>query len=215
MTSNLRVIDQLNQLTDYEIGWQQQREIHAEVVAGTAPSTVLYVEHSEVFTAGKRTQPSDLPIDGSRVIEVDRGGRITWHGPGQLVGYPIVRLPNPIDVMEYVQRLELAMMNVCAEFNIETIRVPGRTGVWVPAHNSQAEKKICAIGVRVARGVTMHGFALNCNPDLDWYSRIVPCGIDDAGVTSITAETGTNVSVEDCKTLVMSKISEQLVGWCL
>lgn len=194
------------------MAWEQQRQIHSEVVAG-GPNTVLYVEHPSVFTAGKRTRPEDLPTDGSRVIEVDRGGRITWHGPGQLVAYPIVRLPEPVDVMEFVRRLEAAVMSVCGSYGLDTIRVEGRTGVWLPADEMGIERKIAAIGVRVARGVTMHGLALNANPDLDWFERIVPCGIADADVTSLTKELGREVTVQEVAPLLISKLTAELEGW--
>ena len=205
-------IEQLTALTDYDAAWEQQRRIHAEVVAG-GPSTVLYVEHPSVFTAGKRTRPEDLPLDGSRVVEVDRGGRITWHGPGQLVAYPIVRLPDPVDVMEFVHRLEAAIMRVCASYGLETMRVEGRTGVWLPATDSKRERKIAAIGVRVARGVTMHGLALNANPDLDWFNRIVPCGISDADVTSLSVELDREVSVAEVAPILITELTASLEGW--
>ena len=212
-TANIEVIDQLGALTDYQTAWDFQREIHADVVAGKRASTLILVEHLDVFTAGKRTQPTDLPWDGSEVIEVDRGGRITWHGPGQLVGYPIVKLPNPVDVMDYVHKLEQAIMNVCKMYGIETKRVDDRTGVWVPADEKGPERKIAAIGVRIAKGVTMHGFALNCNCDLNAYSRIVPCGISDAGVTNLSQETGREVSINDVKEQVVDELMKNLVGW--
>ena len=177
--------------------WQQQRDIHARVVAGAQPDTVILVEHESVYTAGKRTAPWDRPLDGTPVVDVDRGGRITWHGPGQLVGYPIIRLAEPVDVVKYVRRLEDAVMAVCAEFGIGTIRVNDRSGVWLPATAHQRERKICAIGVRVAKGVTMHGFALNCEPDLSAFTKIVPCGISDADVTSLSRELGRRVSIAD------------------
>ena len=207
-------IEQLTELTDYAAAWEQQRAIHAEVVAG-GPSTVLYVEHPSVFTAGKRTRPEDLPVDGSEVIEVDRGGRITWHGPGQLVAYPIVRLPDPVDVMEFVHRLEDAVMRVCAGYGLATIRVEGRTGVWLPAADGKLERKIAAIGVRVARGVTMHGLALNANPDLGWFGRIVPCGIDDADVTSLSQELGRDVTVAEVAPILITELTASLEGWVL
>jgi lipoyl(octanoyl) transferase len=213
--SELRIRNQLGQLTDYESAWEQQRVIHAEVVAGAQPSTVLFVEHPSIFTAGKRTQMSDRPVDGSRVVEVDRGGRITWHGPGQLVGYPIIKLPDPVDVMEYVHRIEAAIMDVCRDFGIQTFLVDSRTGVWVSGNGVGQERKIAAIGVRVAKGVTMHGFSLNCNPDLAEYSRIVPCGIEDAGVTSISQELGREVTIQEVSAQVMAAINKQLLGWAL
>lgn len=182
---------------DYRSMWALQREIHAEVVAGDRPDTVVLVEHSSVYTAGKRTAAWDRPVDATEVIDVDRGGRITWHGPGQLVGYPIVRLREPLDVVEYVRRLERAIIDVCAGYELETLRVEDRSGVWLPATDSRRERKICAIGVRVAKGVSMHGFALNCSPDLTAFDKIVPCGIADADVTSLSAELGRTVDISE------------------
>jgi lipoyl(octanoyl) transferase len=184
---------------DYQQTWDLQRQLHAEVVAGTRPDTVLLLEHASVYTAGKRTEPGDRPIDGTPVVEVDRGGKITWHGPGQLVGYPIVKLPEATGVVDYVRRLEEAMIRAFADLDLVTGRVTGRSGVWLPADPSPSsgngvepparpERKIAAIGVRVAAGTTMHGFAINVHPDLTWFDRIVPCGITDAGVTSLAAE---------------------------
>jgi lipoyl(octanoyl) transferase len=182
---------------DYLDAWAEQRRLHAEVVAGTTPDTVLLLEHPSVYTAGKRTQPSDRPLDGTPVVEVDRGGQITWHGPGQLVGYPIVTLPgvgeaSSVDVVAYVRRMEQMLIDVCAEFGVVADRVKGRSGAWVGG-----DRKIAAIGIRVARGVTQHGFALNCNSDLSAYDKIVACGIADARATSISAEAGRDVSVAD------------------
>lgn len=182
---------------EYLAAWDLQRELHARVSAGEEPSTVLLLEHPPVYTAGKRTASYERPVDGTPVIDVDRGGRITWHGPGQLVGYPIVRLASPVDVLVYVRSLEEALIRVCADFGIRTERVEGRTGVWVPADERGRERKIAAIGVRVAQGTTMHGFALNCDPDLSWFTRIVPCGIPDADVTSLSVELGRLVTVAE------------------
>lgn len=212
-TAKIEVIDHTGDLTDYRTAWDFQKLIHSEVVSGNRPNTLIFVEHLDVFTAGKRTQATDLPWDGSEVIEVDRGGRITWHGPGQLVCYPIVKLPSPVDVMDYVHKLEQAVMNVCSDFAIETKRVDERTGVWVPQDDNGLDRKIAAIGVRVAKGVTMHGLAINCNCDLSAYSRIVPCGISDAGVTSISKEIGREVTVQDVKERLRSELLENLVGW--
>lgn len=178
-------------LVDYGEAWDLQRRIHAQVAAGTRPGTVILLEHASVYTAGKRTEPHERPLDGTPVIDVDRGGKITWHGPGQLVGYPILRLPEAFGVVDHVRRLEDALIAVLAEFDLPTGRVPGRSGVWLPADATRPERKIAAIGVRVASGTTMHGFALNVDPDLSWFGRIIPCGITDAGVTSIAAELGT------------------------
>jgi lipoyl(octanoyl) transferase len=188
-------------LVDYRTAWAEQQRIHAGVVAGTEPGTVLLLEHPSVYTAGKRTHRDDRPVDGSEVIDVDRGGRITWHGPGQLVGYPIVRLPDPVDVVAYVRRVEQVLIDVCAEFGVATTRFtergPSWSGVWIPADANGGDRKIGAIGIRVARGVTQHGFALNCDCDLAAYDRIVPCGIREAGVTSLSAELGRDVPVAE------------------
>jgi len=181
----------------YQEAWDLQRELHAQVVAGEVDDTVVLVEHEPVYTAGRRTAAWDRPVDGTPVVDVDRGGRITWHGPGQLVGYPIVRLREPVDVVRYVRALEQAVMDTCAHFGLETMRVEDRSGVWLPASGERRERKICAIGVRVAKGVTMHGFALNCSPDLHEFDRIVPCGISDADVTSLSAELGREVTVAE------------------
>jgi lipoyl(octanoyl) transferase len=193
---------------DYERAWQMQRELHERVVAGEAPDTVLLLEHLPVYTAGKRTAAYERPTDGTPVIDVDRGGRITWHGPGQLVGYPIVKLVGFIDVVAYVRRLEEALIRVCADLGLSTGRVEGRTGVWLPADDRGRERKIAAIGIRVARGVTMHGFALNCDPDLSWFQQIVPCGIPDADVTSLTAELGRDVTVAEVLPLTEKHLFE-------
>ncbi len=163
---------------------------------------MILLQHPDVYTAGRSTSAWERPLDGTPVVDVDRGGKITWHGPGQLVGYPIVALPIPLDVVSYVRRLEQALMGVCAELNVEAMRVAGRTGVWLPATQTAPERKIAAIGVRVSRRVTMHGFALNCEPRLDAFSRIVPCGITDAGVTSLSEELGRRVTVEEVLPLV-------------
>ena len=234
---------------DYEEAWQEQRRVHAARVADEIPDTCLLLEHSPVYTAGRRTADDERPLDGTPVIDVDRGGKITWHGPGQLVGYPILKLPRPVDVVAHVRRLEEALIRTCAEFGLETTRVEGRSGVWVlgealperrseegsaaglqldldprtagtapgrpeedeeydprlrgpeyaPSNAGQrgADRKVAAIGIRVAKGVTMHGFALTCDSDTTWFDRIVPCGIRDAGVTSLSAELGRRVSVRE------------------
>jgi lipoyl(octanoyl) transferase len=188
-------------LVPYEQAWDMQRELHARRVDGDVPDTLLLLQHPSVYTAGRRTEAHERPFDGTPVIDVDRGGKITWHGPGQLVGYPIIALPDPIDVVAYVRRLEAALIEVCAGFGLTTRRVEGRSGVWVAADEPGAgfrpERKVAAIGVRVARGVTMHGFALNCDPDLTAFGAIVPCGIPDAGVTSLSAEIGRDITVAD------------------
>ena len=184
-------------LVDYREAWETQRRLHDAVVAGTQPDTILLLEHPSVFTAGKRTEPLDRPMDGTPVVDVDRGGKITWHGPGQLVGYPIVKLADPIDVVAYVRRVEQLLIDVCAEFGVSTERVEGRSGAWVRADDRGPDRKIAAIGIRVARGVTQHGFAINGDCDLANFDRFVPCGIRDAGVTSLSAELGRPVTVVD------------------
>jgi lipoyl(octanoyl) transferase len=155
-----------------------------------------------VYTAGKRTEPWDRPQDGTPVVDVDRGGKITWHGPGQLVGYPIVKLPDPMDVVAYVRRVEQMLIDVCAELGLSTTRIDGRSGVWIPADDRGPDRKVAAIGIRVARGVTLHGFAINCDCDLGAFDRIVPCGIRDAGVTSVSAELGRTVTVAEALPIV-------------
>ncbi|MFF0878209.1 lipoyl(octanoyl) transferase LipB [Micromonospora aurantiaca (nom. illeg.)] len=184
-------------LLDYQAAWDEQRRLHEAVVAGEQGDTVLLLEHLSVYTAGKRTEPWDRPMDGTPVVDVDRGGKITWHGPGQLVGYPIVRLPDPVDVVAYVRRTEQLLIDVCAEFGLSAGRVEGRSGVWVPEDDRGPARKVAAIGIRVARGVTLHGFSVNCDCDLGFFDRIVPCGIRDAGVTSLTAELGRPITVAD------------------
>ncbi|MFJ5275520.1 lipoyl(octanoyl) transferase LipB [Streptomyces parvulus] len=220
---------------EYQEAWDEQRRVHAARFADEIPDTVLLLEHPPVYTAGRRTEESERPLDGTPVIDVDRGGKITWHGPGQLVGYPIQKLPRPVDVVAHVRRLEEALIRTCAEFGLETTRVEGRSGVWVLGEPKQAtalgglsldldprltddefdprmngpeyapsnagqrreDRKIAAIGIRVAKGVTMHGFALNVNPDNKWFDRIIPCGIRDAGVASLSNELGRDVTIEE------------------
>jgi lipoyl(octanoyl) transferase len=177
---------------DYEAAWQTQREVHAAVAAGEKPETVLLLEHSSVFTAGKRTEEYEKPTDGTPVINVDRGGKITWHGPGQLVGYPIMRLPEPIDVVGYVRWLEQVLIDTIAEFGVIGQRVGGRSGVWVDV-NGEFEK-VAAIGIRVAEKTTMHGFALNCDNSLQPYDTIVACGISDARTTTLEILTGKKIT---------------------
>jgi lipoyl(octanoyl) transferase len=181
----------------YDDAWALQRQVHAEVVAGGG-DVVLLLEHPPVYTAGKRTLPHERPFDGTPVVDVDRGGKITWHGPGQVTGYPIVRLADPVDVVAYVRRLEQVLIDVCEELGLTTGRVEGRSGVWT----TDGQRKVAAIGIRVAQGVTMHGFALNCDPDLSAYGRIVPCGIADATVTSLSAELGRDVTTADALPLL-------------
>ncbi len=183
---------------DYETAWAYQREVHAAVVAGDLPDPTRLLEHSAVYTAGKRTEDRQRPVDGTPVIEVDRGGLITWHGPGQLVGYPIVFLRAvPIDVVAHVRRLEEVMIRTCADFGVAVERVDGRSGVWVRSDERGGDRKLGAIGVRVSRRVTMHGFALNCDADLSWADNIIACGIEDAGVSSLTREAGRTITVPE------------------
>ncbi len=225
---------------EYHAAWQEQRRVHTARFAGEIPDTCLLLEHQPVYTAGRRTEDNERPLDGTPVVDVDRGGKITWHGPGQLVGYPILQLPRPVDVIAHVRRLEEAVIQVCEEFGVATTRVEGRSGVWVlgdsldggrpgglgagglsldfdprlndeefdprlsgpeyaPSNAGQRreDRKLCNIGIRVAKGVTMHGFALNCDPDITSFDRIVPCGIRDAGVTSLSQEAGRTVSVTE------------------
>jgi lipoyl(octanoyl) transferase len=184
-------------LVDYREAWAEQQRLHEAVAAGEQPDTVLLLEHPSVFTAGKRTEPADRPFDGTPVVDVDRGGKITWHGPGQLVGYPILKLADPIDVVAYVRRVEQMLIDVCAEFGVTASRVDGRSGAWVRGDGTRPDRKIAAIGIRVARGVTLHGFSLNCDCDLGNFDRFVPCGIRDAGVTSLSAELGRDVTVAE------------------
>ncbi|MET9267988.1 lipoyl(octanoyl) transferase LipB [Amycolatopsis sp. NPDC004079] len=197
---------------DYTEAWDLQREILAARADETGPDTMLLLEHPSVYTAGKRTEPEDRPSDGTPVIDVDRGGKITWHGPGQLVGYPILKLADPIDVMHYVRRLEEALIAVCDRFGVRTGRVEGRSGVWIPADERGIERKIAAIGIRVQRGVTMHGFELNCNADLAAFDNIVPCGIRDAGVTSLSYELRRDVPVAEVLPLAKELVLAALEG---
>jgi len=195
----------------YLDAWDTQRQMHAARVADEIDDTVLLLEHDPVYTAGKRTEVWERPTDAAiPVIDVDRGGRITWHGPGQLTGYPIVRLPDPVDVVSHVRRLEEVRIAVCAEAGVATTRVDGRSGVWVRADDRGPDRKVAAIGVRVARGVTMHGFALNCDCDLAAFHAIVPCGITDAGVTSLTQETGRRITVTDVLQIVERELERVL-----
>ena len=195
---------------DYQAAWDRQREVHAAVVASEEPDTVLLLEHATVYTAGKRTEPHERPLDGTPVIDVDRGGKITWHGPGQLVGYPIVHLPSPVDVVAHVRRLEAMMIAVCADLGVTAGRIEGRSGVWVSADESGPDRKIGAIGIRVSQSVTMHGFALNCDCDLSWAQVIVPCGIADAGVTSLSKELRRDVPVNEVLPYVEKHLTDIL-----
>lgn len=196
----------------YAEAWELQRRLHADVVAGERPGTVVLVEHESVYTAGRRTASWDRPVDGTPVVDVDRGGRITWHGPGQLVAYPVVPLRAPVDVVAYVRTLEQAVIDVCAGLGLEAGRVEGRSGVWFPADEDRRERKVAAIGVRVARGVTMHGLALNCDPGLEAFSHIVPCGITDADVTSLTLEAGRPVTIAEVEPLLREHLLAALAG---
>ena len=196
---------------EYRTAWQLQRDLAEARVAGGA-DTLLLLEHRPVYTAGRRTRPHELPTDGTRVVDTDRGGKITWHGPGQLVGYPIIGLAEPLDVVNYVRRLEESLIRVCAGLGLETIRVDGRSGVWVPRGAGRPARKVAAIGVRVSRATTLHGFALNCDCDLDAFTSIVPCGISDAGVTSLSAELGRSVTVDDVRTAVAAAVCDALDG---
>ncbi len=198
-------------IVDYRVAWQRQRELADARVAGGS-DTLLLLEHPAVYTAGRRTEPHERPVDGTPVIDTDRGGKITWHGPGQLVGYPIIGLAEPLDVVNYVRRLEEALIKVCADLGLDAGRVPGRSGVWVPGTDGRPDRKVAAIGVRVSRATTLHGFALNCDCDLNAFSAIVPCGISDAGVTSLSAELRRPVSVEDVQTAVADAVCDALDG---
>ena len=197
-------------LLDYHEGWALQRRIHAEVAAGTRPDSLILCEHEAVFTAGKRTAADERPTDGTPVVDVDRGGRITWHGPGQLTGYPILRLPDRHEVVAFVRDLEAMMIDVAARFGVTGERVEGRSGVWV--RTPDGWDKIGAIGLRVEQGVTMHGFALNCSNDLAPYDRIVACGIRDAGVTTLSALAGRTITPADAATIVLEHFREGVLG---
>lgn len=195
-------------LVGYEAALEMQRQFHKEIVAGTRSNSLILLEHPSVFTAGKRTQDFERPIDGTPVIDVDRGGRITWHGPGQLVGYPIVKLLKPTELVGFVRTLESALIEVCSHFGIKSQRVDGRSGVWIC--DEKGERKIAAIGIRVASGVTMHGFALNVSPDLAAFGQIVPCGIDDAAVTSMARELGREIAVSEVISIIEKEITAAL-----
>ena len=195
-------------LVEYQKAWESQRAIHQDVVDGKRPNTLLLLEHPSVFTAGRRTDDSERPTDGTPVIDVDRGGRITWHGPGQLVGYPIVKLSKPTEMVGFVREIESGLIAVCSDLGLETQRIDGRSGVWV--RDDQGDRKIAAIGIRVAKGVTMHGFALNVNPDLSPFKTIVPCGISDADVTSLEIELQRVITIDEVAPLVERHIFESL-----
>ncbi len=198
-------------IVDYRVAWQLQQELADSRVAG-APDALLLLEHPSVYTAGRRTAAEERPSDGTPVIDTDRGGKITWHGPGQLVGYPIVGLTEPLDVVNYVRRIEEALIKVCTDVGLQVGRIDGRSGVWVPAEDGRPDRKVAAIGVRVSRATTLHGFALNCDCDLGAFESIVPCGISDAGVTSISTELGRRVGVEDVRAAVADAVCDALDG---
>jgi len=201
------VVDHIG-LVKYEDALALQRKIHGEVASGNHANTLLLLEHPSVYTAGKRTQTFEMPSDGTPVVQVDRGGRITWHGPGQLVGYPIVKLLKPTELVGFVRTLESALISVCAEVGVNAVRVEGRSGVWIS--DGKGDRKVAAIGIRVASGVTMHGFALNVSPDLSKFSQIVPCGIDDAAVTSLANELNRSVDIAEITPIVEKHLVEAL-----
>jgi len=194
----------------YHDGWALQRQVHAGVVDGTLPDTLILLEHEAVYTAGKRTELHERPSDGTPVIDVDRGGKITWHGPGQLVGYPIVRLPEPVDVVAHVRRIERLLISALREHGVEGYQVEGRSGVWV--RRPMSEDKVAAIGVRVERGVTMHGFAVNCDNTLADFGGIIPCGITDAGVTTVSELVGADVAPADIVDSIVAAFQAEYVA---
>ena len=196
-------------LVPYEEALANQRLIHSEVAQALRPNTLILLEHPSVYTAGKRTSDSEKPTDGTPVIGVDRGGKITWHGPGQLVGYPIVKLAKPTELVGFVREIEAGLIRVCSEFGITSQRVDGRSGVWI--RDSSGDRKIAAIGIRVAQGVSMHGFALNVNPALEAFNRIIPCGIDDAAVTSMAQELSRDITIEEVIPVVEKYLTETLM----
>ena len=206
--SNASIALSRHGLVDYQKAWEVQRNIHQEVAEGSRPNTLLLLEHPSVYTAGRRTDDAERPNDGTPVIDVDRGGRITWHGPGQLVGYPIVKLLKPTELVGFVREIETGLIHVCSDLGISAVRVGGRSGVWIC--DSKGDRKIAAIGIRVAKGVTMHGFALNVNPDLTAFKNIVPCGITDADVTSLELELGRAIDIDEVAPLVERHIFESL-----
>ena len=207
LTENQLKVSELG-VVDYLSAWKLQKQIHEDVVNLQSKNTLLLLEHPSVYTAGRRTEILDRPLDDTPVIDVDRGGKITWHGPGQLVGYPIIKLKNSTDVVGFVRELETALISVCAEFGVKADRYCERSGVWV--RDDKSDRKIAAIGLRVAKGVTMHGFALNINPDLSAYEKIIPCGITGAKVTSLTAELGREVSVNEVLPIIKKHIHPML-----
>ena len=207
VTQNLLRVEELG-VIDYLSAWQMQKELQEKVIINIEPNTLLLLQHPSVYTAGRRTEISDRPLDNTPVIDVDRGGKITWHGLGQIVGYPIIKLKNSTDVVGFVRELETALIEICDEFGIKAERYCERSGVWL--RDAKGDRKIAAIGLRVAKGVTMHGFALNVNPDLSAYSKIVPCGIADAKVTSLSAELGRNITIEEVMPVLKKHILPML-----
>ena len=207
LTENQLKVTELG-VVDYLSAWKLQKQIHQDVVNLQTENTLLLLEHPSVYTAGRRTEILDRPLDETPVIDVDRGGKITWHGPGQLVGYPIVKLKNSTDVVGFVRELETALISVCAEFGIKADRYCERSGVWV--RDDKSDRKIAAIGLRVAKGVTMHGFALNVNPDLSAFEKIIPCGISGAKVTSLSAEIGSEITINEALPVIKKHIQPML-----
>jgi lipoyl(octanoyl) transferase len=207
LTENQLKVTELG-VVDYLSAWKLQKQIHQDVVNLQTENTLLLLEHPSVYTAGRRTEILDRPLDDTPVIDVDRGGKITWHGPGQLVGYPIVKLKNSTDVVGFVRELETALISVCAEFGIKADRYCERSGVWV--RDDKSDRKIAAIGLRVAKGVTMHGFALNVNPDLSAFEKIIPCGISGAKVTSLSAELGSEITINEVLPVIKKHIQPML-----
>jgi len=207
VTQNLLRVEELG-VIDYLSAWQLQKELQEKVILNIDPNTLLLLQHPSVYTAGRRTEITDRPLDNTPVIDVDRGGKITWHGLGQIVGYPIVKLKSSTDVVGFVRELETALIEICDEFGIKAERYCERSGVWL--RDAKGDRKIAAIGLRVAKGVTMHGFALNVNPDLSAYSKIVPCGIADAKVTSLSAELGRNITIEEVMPVLRKHILPML-----
>ena len=205
MSNSELIIQNWGSDVEYLSAWDKQRELHHKIVTENHPDVAVLLEHQNVYTAGRSTKPEDRPVDSSHVVDIDRGGRITWHGPGQIVCYPIMKLDDPVDVVAHVRRLELLIMNVCSKLGLETTQIDGRSGVWVKG-NGLPDKKIAAIGIRVAKKATMHGFALNCNNSLDAFRNIVPCGIGDADVTTISLELGRDVSVAEVTPLIEEEL---------
>ena len=207
VTQNLLRVEELG-VIDYLSAWQMQKDIQEKVISNIDPNTLLLLQHPSVYTAGRRTEITDRPLDNTPVIDVDRGGKITWHGLGQIVGYPIIKLKNSTDVVGFVRELETALINICDEFGIKAQRYCERSGVWL--RDVKGDRKIAAIGLRVAKGVTMHGFALNVNPDLSAYTKIIPCGIADAKVTSLSAELGRNITIDEVMPVLKKHILPML-----